>query len=506
MQFPSILKKDSPMDTNSNNRVGLLTEIHPRFDMDHLGEWLRHHAALGIKNFWFCTGQVRSLSQCIANGQVGTWNKSRGADPHDDFDDHSCARRVRNIIKTSRRRYGVSVDLIQTESESLQSQIKRQRKRRPSNVSRSTVRSVEWLAKIDSDELVVGDLKFLTRLSPQISVVQLQTRRFESRWYDGKARPLAAVDRLLGLGDSCTKSFVRSSQLSSLPNLRKTSRKPSSATIVMPNQKLRLHRFREHRVRDGRTPDRRPPAQRNAERLTDRSHQPRFDVIVGTMRSGSSLLGHVLNQLGYGRYAGETHTRVTCEEQIQKVIATIDDTVSRDVPLSRPSLEKIIHLGLVGGDDFLWKRVGRIYLLHRHPAPVCRSLIELTRGRRQVTDLMMYLVEHYRWLIGIAEGKYQSKIWPVSYYDLVDSERFLKRFGRPIERYRLLPMTGKPRWGDPTKLITTGRIQARDEQLEIRDALHQLDPAPDQLKTCMSLYSKLLDALPCKSDTRMHER
>ena len=51
--------------------------------------------------------------------------------------------------------------------------------------------------------------------------------------------------------------------------------------------------------------------------------QEPFHIIVSTMRSGSSLFGHLLAEAGWIRYAGETHARLDGEAGIEDAIRKI---------------------------------------------------------------------------------------------------------------------------------------------------------------------------------------
>ncbi|MCG8449819.1 MAG: glycosyltransferase family 92 protein [Pirellulales bacterium] len=465
-------------------------------ELDHLAEWLRHHAALGIEDFWLYSTGHQVLDSHFGNQGELTWNKKPEADYHLDFTNGEVDKRINKIVRQAQRLYGVKIRLLQAESSPqgvghVQCLISQD----AVNAARN---NVDWLGFIDIDELLVGDLSYFSELSDKVAAVQLRQRVFESRWLRGKARPMAAISRHYGTVNFNKKIFANPNHVKRWSNIHRIYPKDRSGLVVQaPPEKIRFHHFRGIAIPKGMSiPHQEMPglpkyAQLKLQPTHDCTHQPRFDVIIGTMRSGSSLLGHVLSELGYGRYAGETHINLSSEEQIQKAIRKIDQKIENKTPITRPIIEKVVHRRHWANDQYLRNRVGKVYFLHRHPATVWRSL-QKTNWKNARLD---YLIAHYQWLNELSKTVPPEKLHAICYYDLVDAERFQAQFGTCRTSYALLPTTGKEGWGDPCHLIKSGEIQQRNEADEVRSALKQFSPMPPKLLACVSLYEQLMITL-----------
>ena len=87
--------------------------------------------------------------------------------------------------------------------------------------------------------------------------------------------------------------------------------------------------------------------------------QEPFHIIVSTMRSGSSLFGHLLAEAGWIRYAGETHTRLDGEAGIEDAIRKIRNQGCR-THFDAPPCDKVLgHEHLPDEGEFIARRAER---------------------------------------------------------------------------------------------------------------------------------------------------
>ncbi len=197
------------------------------------------------------------------------------------------------------------------------------------------------------------------------------------------------------------------------------------------------------------------------------SHE--YVFILSHMRSGSTLLSHILlsnpSVLGYG----ETMTRYTSDRDFDLLALKIQ-WVLRRFPLrgsERYLLDKLLHNILLPPDglELLMGHNVRLIFLLREPASSIASLIR-SLGYTPV-DAVQYYTLRLKQLEQLA--KQVSTSYPAFYLTyqhlLNDTEitlerlRFFLELQTPLsEQYQLLPTTGRRGMGDFSSRIRAGRI------------------------------------------------
>lgn len=216
-----------------------------------------------------------------------------------------------------------------------------------------------------------------------------------------------------------------------------------------------------------------------------------FQVIFSTMRSGSSLCGHLLAEAGFVRYAGETHSNLSHEKGLQEARKTI---LKKGIGTNSeaPLCDKVVEFSSIpDGGRFLIRNASRIHVLLRHPLGVWRSGREVNWSFFQLKDL----ANQYRRLREIVEYTPRSKLNVISYYDLTSSEGRRRIFGKAVDGYGLSQNTGKPGWGDPGELIRTGQIREITMVEDLGRALRSVwyDLKNPELIRAMQEYRAILD-------------
>lgn len=164
-----------------------------------------------------------------------------------------------------------------------------------------------------------------------------------------------------------------------------------------------------------------------------------FQLIVSTMRSGSSLCGHLLAEAGWIWYAGETHTHLDSEEKVEKAIGEIR-AQGQGSRLEAPACDKVLgHGHLPNNGEFIAERADRIYLLLRHPLAIWRSQKEA--GWKFCTlKALANQLQLMRCLVGKVAPE---KLTVLSYYELTNEKDRRQFFGESMDCYNSNLKTGK---------------------------------------------------------------
>ncbi len=206
-----------------------------------------------------------------------------------------------------------------------------------------------------------------------------------------------------------------------------------------------------------------------------RSQPLRVLLILGHMRSGSSLLTHILNDnpaiLGYG----ETHITYQSPDDFKQLMARVywrchEFKKLTDLQYLRMNhqyvLDKILHNKLLADESLLTHPQVSVIFLVREPAG---SLSSLQKLKPHLTDQERFRYYKNR-LIKLGDyaefiGDREKALW-VTYETLLNQTQpvlkcFQEFLGTKVpfsEQYKLLATTGK-RWvGDSQGKIKTGKI------------------------------------------------
>jgi hypothetical protein len=200
---------------------------------------------------------------------------------------------------------------------------------------------------------------------------------------------------------------------------------------------------------------------------TEAPYSNQFHVIISTMRSGTSLCGHLLAEAGWIWYAGETHTHLSDEKGVQVSRKEIQKN-GNGTNIRAPLCDKILApRALPDGGRFLVERADRIYIIIRHPLAVWYSGKKMKWDFFQLDGLLAQFVR----VREITEVALKSKLCVLSYYDLTNHWIRKKLFGKDLNTYSLNPKTGEPNWGDFGSLIRSGSIRETTLKDDLRKAL-----------------------------------
>lgn len=205
-------------------------------------------------------------------------------------------------------------------------------------------------------------------------------------------------------------------------------------------------------------------------REREREKDEPFAVIVSTMRSGSSLCGHLLAEAGWIWFAGETHNHLIGEAWIQKASEVIR-AQGRGSKKGAPPCDKVLGAGaLPDGGDFIAERASGIYLLLRHPLAVWRSQKETGWKGCDLGSL----ADQFQLMRALVEKVAPEKLKVLSYYDLTSKAGREKLFGKALDHYSLNEQTGKSGWGDVGSLISSGEIRELTLEEDLRRAMPEI--------------------------------
>jgi hypothetical protein len=214
--------------------------------------------------------------------------------------------------------------------------------------------------------------------------------------------------------------------------------------------------------------------------------------IFGHMRTGSSLLVHVLNShpdvMGYG----ETHNVYAKACDFGATTAKVCRHLRALPDGERHVLDKVLHKCQIARTQVLNHSSVRILFLLRQPDMALSSMV-----RHQATEGAESAYQHYAeqlaWISGLARRLPAQKWTPVTYSELVHDtvavfsrlEKFL-RLSEPLtEMYETTPYTGTRGIGDSGPYIQAGFIR-RDIDREIDPrVLPYMHRAEKQFERCL---------------------
>jgi predicted O-methyltransferase YrrM len=220
---------------------------------------------------------------------------------------------------------------------------------------------------------------------------------------------------------------------------------------------------------------------------------PKFHAIVGTMRSGTTLLGHLLAEVGWVRYAGESHVEYDGPDSMRKAWEVIGPELPEEEKGApgKPFCDKVVvPAQMPEGGRVLIAEAEEIYLLLRHPLAVWRSLksLEWEWARWE------YVTKQLRAMKDLVEGCPEGKLRVISYDQLTSAVKRRALFGREMNRYGILPKTGVENWGDPEKLIRSGEIRELSLQEDYERAFREVGGALEDpgFQKAMKIYRELV--------------
>jgi hypothetical protein len=225
--------------------------------------------------------------------------------------------------------------------------------------------------------------------------------------------------------------------------------------------------------------------------------------ILSHMRSGSSLLTHLLNSnpeiIGFG----ETHLTYTNERDFKKLLFTLHWR-SREIKMDHTyMLDKVLHDHKFLATDFLRSDSVRAVFLLREPKRTLASILDIKPHQNEDQALDYYVkrlatLESYAKLIDSKEKTlfitheqvvHQS---PTVFRSLQDHLQTKTGFS---EEYKVLKTTGKRGVGDSSENIKAGRIVKKERKLEIPISDPVLDKARAAFDRCYETLADYCDAI-----------
>jgi hypothetical protein len=198
-----------------------------------------------------------------------------------------------------------------------------------------------------------------------------------------------------------------------------------------------------------------------------------FVFILGHMRSGSSLLCHLLCNSDEIAGFGETHNNYRRRSDLAKLLVSIGKYRGKAALERRYLLDKIVGTQHVVNAAVLADGRTRYVFLVREPLATIASNVAM---RRQFHDeppqqLLAFAVQHYTerlaQLVQLAEAiDDRQRCLLLTHQQLIDEtpkafrslEEFLDLHAPLSEDYPVMPTTGQPGIGDPSPNIRLGSI------------------------------------------------
>jgi hypothetical protein len=232
--------------------------------------------------------------------------------------------------------------------------------------------------------------------------------------------------------------------------------------------------------------------------------RPSFLFVIGHMRSGSTLLTHILNSNPHVVGLGENHLSYWREKDLDRCVANTMKMHSRRDLRERYVLDKILHNQHSVSPCFLNDPRFRFVYLVREPRNTLSSLLRLSRvvpGFYWSTyDLAAkhYIRRLHHLAKTVEQQRSRERAIVLTYEQLIQSSRemfvdlesFLGLEVPLREKYELMPTTGKPPYGDPGEAIKSGSIQRKNEKHSVVPFI----PA-DLLDECEHTYLETLKLL-----------
>lgn len=221
--------------------------------------------------------------------------------------------------------------------------------------------------------------------------------------------------------------------------------------------------------------------------LALRSTDYRYLFILGHVRSGSTLLSHILAAHPDIVGAGETHIRYESAADLPKLALMTSELLHRPILRQNYIVDQINH-SYVSDDVLLSERLYRSLILIRQPEDTLKSMVSLSVwGEQQALQLYME-----RLATLCRYGKLlKHRAFLVEYDDLVDNSEtslgnishFLELRHPLEENYVTHRMTGRiPGYGDPSQNIKRGRI--------VRTSSHDVTISQKTLITANDAFAK----------------
>jgi len=218
--------------------------------------------------------------------------------------------------------------------------------------------------------------------------------------------------------------------------------------------------------------------------------------ILGHMRTGSSLLAHILashqNVLGYG----ETHNVYTRPEDFGATTATVRRHLRRVVSSQEKYLlDKVLHKHQIAEMEVLNHSSVRVIFMIRRSDMALSSIIQNVGFIQKSEQAYQHYAEQVEWVGTLAEALSSDRWTSTTYTELTQEtntvlsrlEPFLDLSEPLTEHYDTNRYTGVSGIGDPGPHIESGYIKPNiDRDVDPRIRSH-LDRAWERFESCAQL-------------------
>jgi len=203
-------------------------------------------------------------------------------------------------------------------------------------------------------------------------------------------------------------------------------------------------------------------------RLKMRNESHDFIFMLSHMRSGSSLLTHILNANPEVAGFGENHVQYRSKQDLKSLILRTAWKLRQFKLSEKYVLDKILHDELVVDRNLLLSEDVRFIFLVRHPHETLASIVKLFSNQKwTIEKATEYYIERLSTLADYAKTVNDpQRCLFISHQQLIDQtdqtfaalQDFLGVDHPFREEYEILPTTGKKFVGDSSKKIKQGRI------------------------------------------------
>jgi hypothetical protein len=236
----------------------------------------------------------------------------------------------------------------------------------------------------------------------------------------------------------------------------------------------------------------------------------RFLFILGHMRSGSSLLCHLLcssdDIIGFG----EAHNDYRRRSDLSKLLAAVRHYTGKNPLQYRYVLDKVVGVQHVLSDSLLSDQRTRYVFLVREPMATIASLIAMRQRYHNETleQLVAFATSNYTQRLAQLVQIGQTVDDPrrcliVTHGQLIDEtsatfaalEDFLDLRAPLREEYRVMPTTGQPGIGDPSPNIRRGKIDRSLPRKEVDLTGQMRAELEERYETCIKELRERVQSL-----------
>jgi Sulfotransferase domain len=230
-------------------------------------------------------------------------------------------------------------------------------------------------------------------------------------------------------------------------------------------------------------------------------HPSQILFMLGHMRSGSSLLTHILNTNPEISGFGESHLRYSTEKDFTELIYKVHQTLGKWQVNEKYVLDKILHDSHLINENLLLSDKVRAIFLIREPKSTVPSLIKINVKKKwDETKATNYYVNRLKTLENYAKLiNNKEKTLVVTYEQILENtEQALKTIQTFLglkhtlsENYEILNTTGILYIGDPSANIKAGNIVRKKYKFpEIEISPKTLERGFDAFNQCYATLSQ----------------